>query len=265
MNKRKQTMDIQTLKQYIEKTANWIVTAKHIVVFTGAGISTASGLPDFRGPDGVWTRRDKGLPPPQTKVPRNKIKPNTGHYAIVELEKLGRLQFLISQNVDGFHIDSGFPLEKLAELHGNTNLMLCLSCNKKYTKKQIGWNERIHGKGYRTSAKLSGQPRCPKCKGRIISSIVNFGDPLPESDLKLSVEHAQKLCDLFIVLGSSLVVTPAATMVAYAKNRGACIIINNKGETPYDNMADLLVPCPINDFFPPVVRRVKQLLGNKNN
>ncbi|MFX0100691.1 MAG: NAD-dependent deacetylase [Candidatus Hodarchaeota archaeon] len=247
------------LEEAIETTAQWIVDAKYVVVFTGAGISTASGLSDFRGPDGVWTRRDKGLAPLPSKIPRDQMKPNEGHYAIVELENLGKVEFLISQNVDGFHLDSGFPQEKLAELHGNTNYMVCLECNWKYRHAEIGWDKRKHGSGYRTSKPRENQPRCPKCGGRIISSIVNFGDPLPDYDLEQSIKHSRK-CDLFIVLGSSLVVTPAANMVDYAVQAGAKLVINNKGDTPYDRMADILLPVNINDFFPPVVTKVRELL-----
>ena len=255
---------ITRLDDAIEATARWIVSSHHVVVFTGAGISTASGIPDFRGPDGVWTRRDKGLPPPAFKVPADQVRPNAGHMAIVELEKLGKVQYLISQNVDGLHVESGFPIEKLAELHGNKNLVRCLACDAVFSKNTVGWNERVHGNGYRTDRERPGQPRCPDCGGRIISSIVNFGDPLPEKDTEESVRHSKQLCDLFIVLGSSLVVNPAARMVLFAKNRGAKLVINNKGDTPYDDVADILVPDPINDFFPPVVARVKQMLGKRN-
>ncbi len=249
------------LSAAIETTASWIASARHVVLFTGAGISTASGIPDFRGPDGVWTRRDKGLPPPAFKVAADKVRPNSGHKAIVELEKLGKVQFLISQNVDGLHVESGFPVEKLAELHGNKNLVRCLECDAVFKKAEVGWSELVHGNGYRTDPERPNQPRCPNCGGRIISSIVNFKDPLPEKDLEESMRHSQQLCDLFIVLGSSLVVNPAARMVLFAKRRGARLVINNKGETPYDEAADVLVPDPINDFFPPVVSRVRELLG----
>jgi NAD-dependent SIR2 family protein deacetylase len=245
----------------IETTARWITSSRHILIFTGAGISTASGIPDFRGPDGVWTRRDKGLPPPAFKVPADKVRPNAGHVAIVELEKAGKVQYLISQNVDGLHVESGFPVAKLAELHGNKNLVKCLNCDAVFTKIEIKWNDAIHGNGYRTDPERSGQPTCPGCGGRIISSIVNFGDPLPEKELDESVRHSKQLCDLFIVLGSSLVVNPAARMVLFAKKRGANLVIDNKGETPYDNVADIRVSVPINDFFPPVVARVKELLS----
>ncbi|MHA1847955.1 MAG: SIR2 family NAD-dependent protein deacylase [Promethearchaeota archaeon] len=247
------------LKKIIHLTADWIIESKNVVIFTGAGISTASGLPDYRGPDGVWTRRDKGLPPPAYKVHPDKIKPNIGHQAIVELKRLGKVDFLISQNVDGLHLISGFPQAKIAELHGNKHYMVCLSCNQKYNLNEIGWNKAIHGNGYRTSPSRPGQPRCPKCGGRIISSIVNFNDPMPEKELDNATRHS-KLCDLFIVLGSSLVVNPAAKMAHIAKKSGARIIINNLGETPYDSIADLLVPFKINEYFPPVVDQVKYLL-----
>ncbi|MEX2715545.1 MAG: NAD-dependent deacetylase [Candidatus Sigynarchaeum springense] len=253
----------RSLLAAIETTASWIVNAHHVVIFTGAGISTASGIPDFRGPDGVWTRRDKGLPPPAYKVPPDQVKPNEGHMAIVELEKLGKVQFLISQNVDGLHVESGFPVEKLAELHGNKHLVRCLGCDAVFRKAKVGWNELVHGNGYRTDRERPNQPRCPECGGRLISSIVNFGDPLPEKDLEESVRHSKQLCDLFIVLGSSLVVNPAARMVALAKHHGAKLVINNKGTTPYDKIADILVPNPINDFFPPVVSRVRELLKKR--
>src|SRR5687768_14250431 len=105
----------------IATAAKWIAESKHVVVFTGAGISTDSGLPDFRGPDGVWTRRDAGLPPPA--MPVHEVRPNIAHAALVQLERKGKVQFLISQNVDGLHLASGFPANKLAELHGNGDLM----------------------------------------------------------------------------------------------------------------------------------------------
>lgn len=247
---------IMELEESINTAANWIMQSDHIVIFTGAGISTESGLPDFRGPDGVWTRRDKGLPPPKAKVPYDKVKPNPSHLAIVELERLGKVDFLISQNVDGLHVDSGFPLDKLAELHGNKNLMMCIECETKYTKEEIGWDRKKHGSGYRTSRVRPNNPICPKCDARIISSIVNFEDPLPDWDVNMAMEHSKK-ADLFIVLGSSLVVIPAATFPKIAKRNGSKLIINNLGETPHDIYADLLVPHTIGEFIIPVVERVK--------
>lgn len=245
----------------IETTAKWIVDAKHVVAFTGAGISTASGLNDYRGPDGVWTRRDKGLPPPPSMVGYDEARPNEGHLALVDLARIGKLAFLISQNVDGLHVKSGFPVDKLAELHGNRDLATCVSCDARYRKVDLGWDDRIHGRGYRTSSPVPGQPACPACGGRVISSIVNFEDPLPARELEQSTAHSKKLCDLFIVLGSSLVVNPAARMPLLAKRAGARLVINNAGKTPYDHIADLLVPEPINAFLPVVANAVARLLG----
>src|SRR2546423_440688 len=113
----------------VSTAAAWISQARHVVAFTGAGISTDSGLPDFRGPEGVWTRRDRGLAPPTMSVSLAEVRPNVAHLALVELERAARLQFLISQNVDGLHVASGFPANKLAELHGNGGLMRCLECD----------------------------------------------------------------------------------------------------------------------------------------
>ena len=119
------------LDQRIQTFAQWLYESKYPVVFTGAGISTESGLPDFRGPDGLWTRRDKGLPPRPTAVSWHDVEPNAGHLAIMELQRLGKLEFLISQNVDNLHLKSGIKPELLAELHGNIAKLRCKNCGMK--------------------------------------------------------------------------------------------------------------------------------------
>jgi NAD-dependent deacetylase len=248
------------LDRQIEEAAEWISASKHLVVFTGAGISTDSGLPDFRGPDGVWTRRDAGLPPPKWGKPASQIRPNVAHHSLVELERLGKLPFLISQNVDNLHLESGFPAEKLAELHGNGKQMRCLSCDSRFTFNQVGWDRRIWGEGYRTQRPLKGQPHCPLCKGRIISSVVNFGDPLPAKEIEQAFAHSER-SDVFFAIGSSLVVSPANEMPRVALEVGARLILLNRGETPFDELAHLRIEAGIGEVLPPVVERVKQLLG----
>ena len=251
------------LKERIDLAVKWIHESENLVVFTGAGISTESGIPDFRGPDGVWTRRDKGLPPPKPKVPYDQVKPNSGHYAIVELMKIGKLNYLISQNVDGLHAKSGIPFEMLAELHGNQYFMKCLDCNHKFTFEEVGWDKKIWGPGYRTKRVKKDQPNCPSCNGRVISSIVNFGDPLPFDELEESMRRSEN-ADVFFVIGSSLVVTPAANMPGIAWRNGAKLIILNAGETPYDDIADLRFFEQIGDVFPNIVDKVKILMeGDK--
>ncbi len=226
------------LEDRIETLVQWISEAKRLVVFTGAGISTDSGLPDFRGPDGVWTRRDKGLPPRDPGKDWTQSDPNVAHYSIYELQEMGKLQFLISQNVDNLHLKSGIRPELLAELHGNMDQHRCTTCEKTYPK----------------STELD---RCEDCGGSFKSSVVGFGDSLPHKDLTESFEHAQN-CDLLIVIGSSLVVTPAATIPRVACESGARLVIINKGETPLDRIAHLRFEEQIGDVVPVVVEKLKE-------
>ena len=228
------------LEERIQTLAQWLYESHYIVVFTGAGISTESGIPDFRGPDGVWTRQDKGLPPKPMSKPWDSVEPNTGHLAIVELQKLGKLKFLISQNVDNLHLKSGIRPDLLAELHGNITKLRCILCEKTIDK----------------SAELSN---C-KCGGSLTSSVVNFGQSLPERDITLSFEHARK-SDLLIVVGSSLVVTPAADMPVEALRSGAKLVIINQGETPFDTNAHLRFIENIGAVLPRAVKRLKRLMG----
>jgi NAD-dependent deacetylase len=254
----------QLLEQRIESIARWIIECEHIVAFTGAGISTDSGIPDFRGPDGVWTRRDAGLPAPRWRVPPGQLKPNASHLSLAELQRLGKLQFLITQNTDDLHRQSGIRPELLAELHGNGQLMRCLGCDQLYTRQEVGWDTGRWGPGYRTQKPVPGQPACAACGGRLISSVVNFGDPLPHKELALAEQHARH-CDLMVVLGSSLVVTPAASLVGLALKSGARVVLVNEGKTPYDEVVTLRVWRGIGAVIPPAVERVKRALGEQLN
>ncbi len=252
----------QHLEDYIATIAQWILESEHLVGFTGAGISTDSGIPDFRGPDGVWTRRDAGLPTPRWRVSPDQVQPNASHLALAELQGLGKLQFLVTQNTDNLHRRSGVDPALLAELHGNGQLMRCLSCDRLYTREEVGWDTRRWGPAYRTQRPIAGQPTCPACGGRLISSVVNFGDPLPEKELALAGQHARR-CDLMLVLGSSLVVEPAASLVGLALRSGARVVLVNQGETPYDDAVTLRVWTGIGEVIPPAVERVKRALAEQ--
>jgi NAD-dependent SIR2 family protein deacetylase len=232
-------MDVTSdLETRIETLAQWLHEASYVVVFTGAGISTDSGLPDFRGPDGVWTRRDKGLPPKETGKPWDSVDPNVAHFAIVELQKLGKLRFLISQNIDNLHLKSGIRPELLAELHGNLTKLRCTRCQKTFDR--------------------SAGPSACDCGGELTSSVVDFGQSLPERDLSLSFQHSRR-ADLFVVIGSSLVVTPAANMPVEALRVSARLVIINQGETPLDDYAHLRFDEQIGEVLPVVMNRLREL------
>ncbi len=250
------------LEQHIGLIARWIVECEHLVAFTGAGLSTDSGIPDFRGPEGVWTRRDAGLPPPRWRVPPDRVGPNASHLSLVELQRLGKLRFLVTQNTDDLHRRSGVRPELLAELHGNGRLMRCLGCGRLYTRQEAGWDTARWGPGYRTQKPIPGQPACPDCGGRLVSSVVNFGDPLPQTELMLAEEHARR-CDLMLVLGSSLTVRPASSLVGLALRSGARVVLVNRGKTPYDGAATLRAWTGIGEVIPPAVQRAKRALGGR--
>lgn len=228
------------LDKRIETLAKWMYEAKRLVVFTGAGISTESGLPDFRGPDGVWTRRDKGLPPKTTVKDWTKVEPNTAHLAVVALQDMGKLDFLISQNVDNLHLKSGIRPDILAELHGNIARLRCGQCQRTYPK-------------------TAGIDRCDCGGGALASSVVDFGDSLPQKDLMDSYEHSRN-CDLFFVLGSSLVVTPAADMPRVALEAKARLVIVNQGETPFDSTTHLRFHESCGEVLSRSLERLKEIL-----
>ncbi len=218
--------------------AEWIFESRRLVVFTGAGISTDSGIRDFRGPDGLWTRRDKGLDTPRQDFAA--AFPNAGHYAIAELDRLGKLDFLISQNVDNLHLRSGISPDRIAELHGNLTKVRCTACRF-------------------VMDRMEGERECPLCGGRLVSTVVDFGQPLPEKDLAEACEHSRH-ADCFIVAGSSLVVYPAADMPRVALESGARLVIINRGETPYDNRAHLRFDASASDVLVAAVGLLKELL-----
>ena len=242
----------------VKTIAKYIFESQYLVILTGAGISTESGLSDFRGKDGIWTRRDKGLPPKKSKH-FDEVDPNTAHLALVELQNIGKMKFLISQNVDNLHLKSGIKPELLAELHGNYTIMKCLECDSRFSREEIGWNRDIHGRGSRSESELLNQPVCKHCQGRIISSVVNFNEPMPDMEVSVSKKHTAN-CDLMLVIGSSLSVFPAAHLPKLAKQNGAKLIILNYDPTGLDSIADIKLEVKAGEFLPLVVKEVKTLL-----
>ena len=226
------------LDKRLNTLAEWMFQARHLVVFTGAGNSTESGLADFRGPDGLWTRQAKGLP--TKSIDFASAEPNAGHLAIAELQRLGKLAFLISQNVDNLHLKSGIRPELIAELHGNITRLRCQNCE--FLMDNFG-----------------DQIPCPICGGQMASSVVDFGQSLPQHDLEDAYGHSKR-ADLFLAVGSSLVVTPAAGMPRVALQAGARLVIINQGETPLDSAAHLRFEEKISEVLPPAVARLREMM-----
>jgi len=249
--------------------ARWIASSKKVIVFSGAGLSTESGIPDFRSPGGVWDRYDpedfyfQNFLASETSrekywqmatemyEPIRIAQPNRAHRAIAELEKLGRLDCVITQNIDGLHFKAGNSEKKVIQLHGTATFVSCLSCKKRYSRNEI--QERIK-KGEKA-------PRCDDCNGLLKPATVSFGQSMPEEETEEAYRRSS-LCDLFIVVGSSLVVQPAASMPVIAKRSGAKLVIINRDPTPCDDMADLVLHDQAGPTLGAILEHVKEELGS---
>lgn len=257
-------MESKNLDTLAERVAALILAAKKVVVFTGAGVSTESGLPDFRSPGGIWDRFDpddftyqKFVSRPQTRrlwwqlihegSLSTEIKPNPAHYAIAELERLGKLDAVITQNIDNLHQTAGVPDEKVFELHGNLKWVVCLGCGQRYPFEQV-------------KIKLEqGEdvPQCQACSGILKPNIVFFGEMLPEGVFEAATERAES-ADLFIVIGSTLIVYPAADIPARAHRSGAKLVIVNLSPTPLDYEAAVLIRAKAGEAMAKVMERVRE-------
>ena len=234
----------------VEQLREMIGSAKRIVAFTGAGISTESGIPDFRSPGGIWTRykpiyfddfmasdemrRESWRRKFATDETMLKAEPNAGHRALARLVEQGRMSAIITQNVDGLHQRSGVPDAKVIELHGNSTYASCLDCGHRYELDPIR-------KAFLGSGKL---PICIKCEGIVKTATISFGQAMPEIQMARAQDETMA-CDLFIVLGSSLVVYPAAGFPRMAKRRGARLVIVNREATDQDDAADMVIHAEI--------------------
>lgn len=250
----------------IDRVADLIVKAKRVVVFTGAGISTESGIPDFRSPGGIWERFDPedftyqrlmGSPEARRKwwqifqereLPTD-AEPNPAHLAIAELDKLGKLDCVITQNIDNLHQKAGVPDDKVFELHGNMRWIVCLNCGKRYPLEQI--KVRLD--------KGEEIPDCESCRGILKPDIVLFGETLPEKVFEEATQRSYS-ADLFMVIGSTLIVYPAAYMPIYAVDSGAKLVIINLSPTPMDRQAAVLIKAKAGETMSKVIERVREKL-----
>lgn len=231
--------------------------AYRVVVFTGAGISTESGIPDFRSPGGLWTKmspidfsdfiRSEEL---RREAWRRKFEidktivaaePNKGHMAIAKLVDSGKASHVITQNIDNLHQNSGVPAERIIELHGNGTYAKCLDCGERHELHEV---KEIYDAS-------PAAPVCKSCKGIVKSATISFGQAMPEEEMRRA-EEATLGCDLFLAIGSSLQVYPAAGFPILAKRNGAMLVILNREPTPLDDIADLVVHDEIGATLAPI-------------
>ncbi len=248
-----------------EQVASLIARSNRMVVFTGAGISTESGISDFRSPGGLWEKYDpsefmfdKFLASEETRkrywemnqglwLAILESQPNAAHQAIVELDRVGKLDCVITQNIDGLHQRAGLSDEKVLELHGTTLWVNCLSCAKRYARQEI--HDRVE----------SGDkaPYCDDCGGILKPATISFGQAMPERETR-EAERRSSVCDLFLVIGSSLVVYPAAQMPVIAKRAGAQLVIINLMPTPHDDYADLIIGEKAGETMEQIMHRMSE-------
>ncbi|MAP93619.1 MAG: NAD-dependent deacetylase [Ponticaulis sp.] len=245
---------------HAQDLADLIRGSQRIMVFTGAGISTESGIPDFRSPGGVWSKmspiyfQDFVASREQRREAWRRVynksagwtgaAPNDGHYAVAKLVEMGKVSSIITQNVDNLHQNSGVPDEKVIEVHGNASYAKCLNCGKRYEYEDLKPR-------YEADEDLT----CLFCEGLLKSATISFGQAMPEKEMMFAEAEAIN-CDLCIVLGSSLVVYPAASIPLYAKQNGAKYVIINREPTEHDEMADLV----LNTEIGPLLRETIDLL-----
>lgn len=241
----------------ISRVARWLREADRVMALTGAGISTESGIPDFRGPNGVWTRNpaaqrsshiDAYLADPDLRRevwqqrmahPAWSAAPNTGHLALVDLERRGRLHALVTQNIDGLHADAGTSPAILIEIHGTMRDVVCLSCGDRGPSQDTFVRVRAG----------EADPPCLRCGGILKSATISFGQSLVPADLK-AAETAAAGCDLFLAIGSTLTVYPAAGLPQIAIQAGARLVIVNAEPTPFDGIAAEVFRDPIGQVLP---------------
>lgn len=236
----------------LAEVAGWLSNSQRIVAFTGAGISTESGIPDFRSPGGVWAtnrqiefdefrssldgRREYWRQKSLAHVEFQNSQPNAGHRVLAEWEQAGRLQAVITQNIDGLHQQAGS--RDVLELHGTAREVSCLECD--FREPADPWVQCYQQKGE--------PPACPRCGGHLKHATVSFGQSLPEDVLQRSIELS-RTSDLFLAIGSSLVVQPAASLPQVAKRTGGRLVIINRDPTPLDTMADAVLHAGIGEVL----------------
>ncbi|KAG7175897.1 NAD-dependent protein deacetylase Sirt6-like isoform X2 [Homarus americanus] len=226
----------EEIERKVQVLAEWIKESTHTVFHTGAGISTSAGIPDFRGPKGVWTLEKEGLKP-DINISWDDARPTLTHMAIVALERNGYVQYVVTQNIDGLHLRSGLQRQKLAELHGDMFVDKCNYCHRQFVRNTAATT---------VGQKSEGKP-CPgkrgngrRCRGKLHDNVLDWEDGLPDADLDLAISHACA-ADLSICLGTTLQIVPSGNIPVDTKKRGGKLVICNLQPTKQDRHADLII------------------------
>jgi NAD-dependent deacetylase len=252
------------MESTLDTIAEWLRAAQHVVVLTGAGISTESGIPDFRGPNGVFTKNPAAektatlqyyLRDPEVRAQawQNRLRgeywtaePNAGHRALADLERRAPLDTLVTQNVDGLHHRAGSTADKIVEIHGNVREVKCLTCQ---------WRAPMEVALERVRAGET-DPDCPECGGILKSATISFGENLVEADLRRAQEAASR-ADVFLAVGTSLAVYPAAALPEFALANRARLVVLNAEATPFDAAAAAVVREPLGETLPAIVGAIR--------
>jgi NAD-dependent deacetylase len=252
-------------EEQLDQAARIVAQSSYVIALVGAGMSKESGIPTFRGGDGLW---DKQGEPPMDGYKRflanpegwwaerlaerergsdfghalEEAKPNPGHYALAEMERLGHLKHIITQNIDNLHAEAGSTA--ITEIHGNRTKMRCIECGKRWKRGEF------------TSDEIP--PRCPECRGLVKSDTVMFGEPIPEDAIMSCYRHAQR-ADVVLLIGTSAVVYPAAEFPVLAHRNGAKLVEINPQETPLSTFSAAVLRGPSGEVLPKLVERLKEL------
>lgn len=226
----------EELRDKIEQLTALIKSSNHCVVLTGAGISTSTGIPDFRGPKGVWTLEEKGVDPTFTTTFDDAI-PSYSHLALVALEQCGIVKYLVTQNVDGLHGRSGFPLDRMSILHGDMFIEQCEKCNQKFIRSS---SVNTMGLKYTGTSCINKSRRGVGCRGKLRDTILDWEDALPEKEFEAALEHSKK-ADVYLVLGSSLQIVPAGNLPLHCRKTGGKFISVNLQKTKHHKKTDIVI------------------------
>lgn len=254
---------VPDLEELVTRAGALVREACRVVAFTGAGVSTESGIPDFRSPGGIWeqyepvyfqdflaseeARKKYWRRAGATYPVISRAAPNATHLALADLERMGKLDCVITQNIDRLHQKGGVSPERVIEIHGHNTEVICLDCRASYPREEVqNWLE-------------SGVevPHCPRCGGLLKEATISFGQAMPEKEMAEAERRVRGTCDLLLTLGSSLVVYPAAYLPIYAHQAGASIIIINLAPTSQDGMADVVIHSRTGEVLPRIVEQAR--------